>query len=577
MKKYFILSCLIAVSTIVLYGCGEKEFNDPEVPGGGTELPTDPEEPDPDPEAPDEPINPSDIFFENFSQKEVPNTFKMYDVDDAVINPTPDTKHAWLAANGNGIYSYGQLKDEVQVDDWIVTPAIKINLPNSVLSWRMTALPSAPLPPGAPVPTNKETYEVYISTEGQDLSCFQGKTPQYTTKVLVCGTFELPEIKLDAYLGKEIYLAFRHCTPSGDADVLWLQNIKVREYPDVDLSCGAISFLKEPSRTFKAEKKLTVQAIINNRSLKEVTAFKARYKYGDQEVEQIFNQSIGRESRTTIEFSTQIEVVNPGESQNITVEVIYDGDQNTPNNTNSTQLVCIGTEPHKRVLLEKITSFGCQACGAGHEMVENTENANPEKVVGVSVHVDGVIGKDNTDCESFVNAYVAWRGLGIIQDDRGLPLWGTNRRFRGMNIDASFNNTTAPASIDVDVVYNTNDNSFDAIVKTIFAANAVTEGYYALGLGVLEDGIDNWQSGTTKRIHNNTARELIGGNKGESNSLPKNVVKGVENSYTFHHQIPAKYGIDTRVPDPAKMEVVAILYDAMTGEALNCVKAKIIK
>lgn len=130
------------------------------------------------------------------------------------------------------------------------------------------------------------------------------------------------------------------------------------------------------------------------------------------------------------------------------------------------------------------------------------------------------------------------------------------------------------------VEYDATHKSFDATLKMVFAANAMAEGYYALGLAVLEDGIDAWQMGTYPYEtvpHNNTVRELIGENKGVVNSLPQHVVKDVENSYTFHHQIPATYGIDVRTPVPANMVVVAILYDVRTGEVLNCIKKLLIR
>lgn len=352
------------------------------------------------------------------------------------------------------------------------------------------------------------------------------------------------------------------------------------EISNVDLACDAISFSEQPSHTFKANQKLTVQALISNRSLEEVTTFTARYKYGAQEVEQIFNQTIGQESKALITFDTQLVMSNPGDSQDIIVEIVCDGDQNKLNNTSSTQLVCIGTEPSKRALIEKITSFECVACGVVHWNLENTENSNPDKVAVVSVHVDKVVGPDNLGCKSFEEAYVAWTGIPKIQDIFGLPSWATNRRFHGEIFEDARNKTTTPASIDVVVEYNATLKSFDATIKTVFAANAMAEGYYALGLAVLEDGIDAWQMGTYPNatvLHNNTARELIGGNKGVANSLPKNVVKDVENSYTFHHQIPATYGIDVRTPVPANMEVVAILYDVRTGEVLNCIKKPLIR
>lgn len=577
MKRHFKWSYLIVFAAMLTYACTDNEPQEPELPGGETEQPVEPENPDPAPPGPDpdEPFNPVDIFFENFANKEIPGTFKLYDVDDAVIQFTPNWKYAWLAKSGDGVYSYGLLENSAQVDDWIVTSAIKITKPNSVLSWRMASLPT--FVPSQPIKTTPEEYEVYISIVGHALTDFEGKTPQYATKVLPAGGFESKEINLDEYIGKDIYVAFRHCSKS-DADVLWLQNIRVREYPTVDLACGTISFSGQPSHTFKENQNLTVQAYILNRSLAEVTTYKVRYKYGIQEVEQAFDLPIGRESGRTVTFTTPLVMSNPGESQDISVEVICEGDQNEPNNTNRTSLVCIGTEPAKRVLFQKITSVNCGPCGATHEVIENAENANPEKVVGITVHVNDVVYADNLDCKSYSDAYVAWTKIGFIQQIGGLPDWSTNQRFRGTrNIDEAFAKTTAPATIDVDVVYNAEDKSIAATVKTVFVANAVAKGYYALGLAVLEDGVIGWQMNSRSNIHNNTARELIGGYRGEPGSLPDNVVRGEENSYTFRHQIPAKYGIDSRTPVPANMEVVALLYDAMTGEVLNCVKDKIIK
>lgn len=567
--------------------------SDPNQPDDPTDPndPTDPEEPT-DPEKPIDPelpivpsFVPKVLFFENFSTiTDLPQEYKAYDIDQEV-DLYWGQKASWQVKQ-NSIVSYGKFKKEVTtpVDDWVVLPGIKIERENTRLSWYANALTGMIPPPGVPLPDTREKYEVYISTVGQQVGHMTSTIPVFRNESLKLGTTETPEVNLDAYVGQTIYVAFRHYNTPPDADILQVSNIKVREYADNDLQLTSIT---TNQHVYKAGVQVPLSFTVFNSSNNPVSEVKARYEYGSQIVEQTFPVNLSRESAAKLTFTQTINVDGSDEAKMINLEILPDQDQNQLNNKRKLQIVGITQEPTKKVLVEKCTSYNCKPCGSGINLIEKWENDNPGKVIGVSVHVDGVIGNDNMHCEDYVAAMVncikvlGGGGSGINEIFGSLPrTFGSRFMNLGMwnfNYAKSFAAGTAPAEMGLDIQYDPIAKQITAAVNTTFATTALADGYFGLGLSVIEDGLMGGQAGVGSNVaHNHTARALLGGPYGEKGSLPEKVIKGVKNSYTFTHVIPERYGKDTgRVPNPDKMYVIAYLYDSMTGEVLNCEKVKL--
>ncbi|MDR2361155.1 MAG: choice-of-anchor J domain-containing protein, partial [Prevotellaceae bacterium] len=126
--------------------------------------------------------------------------------------------------------SYVQSPPE-PVDRWLVMPAIELSI-NARLAWRA----------GSNSFAYRDSYEVYISTTGQNTSDFYGgarllaitdEEPEWTNR----------EVALDAYAGQTVYIAFRHM--SNYKDILWLDDIQV--YGIIpDSICSGETYRYEP-------------------------------------------------------------------------------------------------------------------------------------------------------------------------------------------------------------------------------------------------------------------------------------------------------------------------------------------
>ncbi|MDR0729419.1 MAG: choice-of-anchor J domain-containing protein, partial [Prevotellaceae bacterium] len=137
-----------------------------------------------------------------------------------------------LDGNNAALSNSYVLSPPFPVDRWLVTPAVDLSI-NARLAWRAGSNDFA----------YRESYEVYISTTGQNVSDFSSGT------LLVTITDEEPEwtsheVALDAYAGQTVYIAFRHT--SNFKDILWLDDIQV--YGIIpDSICSGETYRYEPA------------------------------------------------------------------------------------------------------------------------------------------------------------------------------------------------------------------------------------------------------------------------------------------------------------------------------------------
>ncbi|MBV6655420.1 MAG: choice-of-anchor J domain-containing protein, partial [Mameliella sp.] len=158
------------------------------------------------------------VFFEqDFENGIEPMT--LVDVDGQTPHPNvSDYPDAWNAVNpafGNGTnvaISNSWYSPAGTADDWMITPAIEITNPNTIVSWTAKAQ-DANYPDG---------YEVRVSTTGNDVADFTDiifSTPAEATE------FINRSASLGDYTGSTIYIAWRN--NSSDQFLLLVDDIKV--------------------------------------------------------------------------------------------------------------------------------------------------------------------------------------------------------------------------------------------------------------------------------------------------------------------------------------------------------------
>jgi len=177
------------------------------------------------------------LFFESFNNADpgqMPDGFLVFNVDGNEINP--GFANAGLTFNaGWEVRAWQDLESFAGVassssdyaspgtaDDWMITPGIDIDGTGAKLVWQGMAV-------------NGGGYEIYISTEGNNLSNFDGMSPVETisneSDFAAGGTFTDRELDLSAYDGETIWIAFRNNNSSTESRLIFINDIGVLAPP----------------------------------------------------------------------------------------------------------------------------------------------------------------------------------------------------------------------------------------------------------------------------------------------------------------------------------------------------------
>jgi len=156
-------------------------------------------------------------FAEDFEHWTIPNCWKITDNNhsDPYWKVSPNFLSGGILTPISGNYSVGvEDSGATQNDDWLILP--KISLGNNSL-FRFTARSDA---------TNNETFEIWLSTSGSNITNFIKLDTKTVTPI------ESPNncsLSLSGYAGQNIYLAIRSISPAANGSTLVIDDVLVTD------------------------------------------------------------------------------------------------------------------------------------------------------------------------------------------------------------------------------------------------------------------------------------------------------------------------------------------------------------
>lgn len=178
------------------------------------------------------------IYFESFNNNadigQMPEGYATYNEDgnpitDNFVNAGLSFGGGWEVRAWQDLEDFGGVASSCSdfaspgtADDWMITPNISIDGTGALLVWQGMAV-------------NGGGYEVYVSTEGNNLSDFSSLSPVETidneSDFAAGGTFTDHSLDLSAYDGETIWIAFRNNNSSSDSRLIFINDVGVLAPP----------------------------------------------------------------------------------------------------------------------------------------------------------------------------------------------------------------------------------------------------------------------------------------------------------------------------------------------------------
>ncbi|MCM1369630.1 MAG: choice-of-anchor J domain-containing protein [Candidatus Amulumruptor caecigallinarius] len=341
------------------------------------------------PEVPDG----ASIFSDNFDNGISAENWMLYDGD---MNEPNDEMTSWgfikelpwtFVRDDNqstdmSAVSHSMYKEPGQSNDWMITRRLYIPDDTAVLSFKAQNYRAANQDKlkvvllesddvyTALTPTIIDRFKYYGTTLVDEV-----QTPGKNEETLA-GDWKEYNIKLDAYAGKNIYIAFLNDNRNQSA--IFLDDVEVKR--DVRF---AVYNMSEPSVLRQDE--LTVRGHLSVESLTE--KFKGySIKLKDSEgnlVSEIADPEIETERGWKLNFTMpQTLPITIGKVANYTLDVTM-GEYNEIINASVKNLA---VETEKKVVIEEYTGEGCPNCPLGHAAAEIIEKDFPERVYMLAIH-----------------------------------------------------------------------------------------------------------------------------------------------------------------------------------------------
>ncbi len=334
----------------------------------------------------------------------------------------------------------------------------------------------------------------------------------------------------------------------------------------------------------------TISGTIQNEGSSPITSFTAKYSVaGGAEVSSPIS-SINITSGQTYNFTITQPYTIPSTGQYpVKVWVELSGDTNKNNDTLKTQINGSSFLPQHKVVMEEGTGTWCGWCVRGTVFMDSIAKKYPTTVIPIAVH----------NGDPMVNTVYDAGMAPLLPGYPGLLVGRT--RFNGDPSDAfteydkqkndygmadltvtpSYNAGTRVATITVDTkaafsVTNNNSANNDYRIAVVFTEDHVKgtasgynqANYYSGGTSPMAGAGHNFQTEPNPVLAANmsydfVAREILGGFKGQANSLPNVIADGsTYTNSTFSYTVPATYNV-------ANMKVHALLIDAKNNIVLN--------
>ncbi|MEY3367863.1 MAG: hypothetical protein RI973_1018 [Bacteroidota bacterium] len=456
-------------------------------------------------------------------------------------------------------------------DDWMITPAITITDPNTILTWEAKAQ-DASYPDG---------YQVRVSTGGNTL-------PEFTDIIFSLPaeqtTWQQRGASLADYVGQTIHIAFRN--NSNDMYLLLVDNIVVASIQDKDVAMTDFN----STRFHPLGSNVAINATVKNQGGEPLNSFDFHWSDGIS---------------TYTETITGLNLAY-GESQEVTHSVTFNlpqaksfniaawadnpnggADGDPANNQVMGVLSGVTYIPAKKSVGEEGTGTWCGWCPRGTDFMEYMTGTYPDQFIGIAVHngdpMTVTAYDDGANFSAFPNAYYD-RAIELDPSDfeTELPTFQARVAPVAPSIEASIDVATKKLTIDAAAEFVTELEGLDYRLAVVLTEDEVKgtgaawnqANYYSGQSDPLAGWGYNWQSlpnpaPAAGLVYNHVGRLLVNGYAGEAGSIPASVVAGdvASKTYTVNN-------FNTGW-NPFNMHAVVMVLDNSTGEILNAESSEI--
>lgn len=520
------------------------------------------------------------IFSENFNSGVIPGNFATYDLDalttnSSIQNICPFTGSFVVCQYLGETFaaSPSLFTSPSTADDWIVTPAISLANNNNAKLLKFDASSADPI--------YNDGVEVYVSTTGNTPSDFLNTVALYnTTPGGEPATWTTRNIDLSAYSGQTVYIAFRN--HSYNKLVLGIDNIEVSELSDNNIELTTLDF---PEYT-TIPALIDIDGTITNIGGNTINSLDITWSDGTNSYTDNLN-GLNILSNTTYNFThnTQLNMSSPG---NTTIFVEVDNinasiDPDTSNNSLELVVQDVPFIPTKRVVIEESSGTWCPFCPQGIVGMETIEQQYPNTVIPIAVHNGDIM--TNSIYDAGMNM-ANWPSARI---DRAILANGT-QAVTAAGFLAHYNERIkvfSPVELTANADFNPSNREIIVNITGNFATDLF--GDYRFNAVIIEHQVGPYNqannyvgdqppliapisginfssaSNPANIIHNNVARNILGGFNGVVGSLPATILENSSHTYQYTHTLPIN-------ENENNIQVVCMVIDNNNGEILNGIK-----
>jgi len=477
--------------------------------------------------------------------------------------------HAWRVRNVSGekfAISTSWYTPAGASNDWMVTPQISVPASGTPYLLYDVYAPDANFPDG---------YQVYVSTTGTAVADF-GPTPVYSETAAPSTGFVTRAVNLSAYLGQDIYIAFRN--NSNDMFLLYMDNIEVRMLPANEVKLNSITV----NRYSAVSTNNTLALNVTNFGSNNITSLEVEWTDGvTPHVQTITGLNITPGASANVNHPTAVNFASAVE-KNISVNILQVNatTDSTVDNSGSVLFNTVSSIETKNVLVEEGTGTWCGWCPRGAVAMAYMTSTYPERFIGIAVHNGDPMTVSAYDAAANFSGYPGCNVDRTLLDQpvaqANFQQYYNSRKDlivpAGMDMTNTYNTATREVSVTVNADFVTPFSSADFRLAVVVVEDSVTgtasgynqTNYYAGGANGAMGGYESLP-GTVpaaQMVYDHVGRALLGGYNGQAGSVPTTLTDGSVASYTFTYTLPAGY-------DEKHIKLVGLLIDQTNGNVVN--------
>lgn len=395
---------------------------------------------------------------------------------------------------------------------------------------------------------------------------------------------------ISSYAGKTVQFAFRYDDGTGWLYGAMLDNIRV-VVPDnvlkgkvVSVAAGryidAIPTIRTGYTKLLTGDEVVVRGSVNNPGFPTITSYDVTVKRGTETFNKSYtglNVQIGL-SHT---FSVTIPVKSGANNFDVVVSNINGvGDDDATDNVGAATIEGVTPQPNRKAIIEEGTGTWCGWCPRGAIMLDFTTSKYPDNTIGIAVHNSTSDPMRVTVYDQGMGTLISGYPSGLVDRETDIdPLDFESSAIEHMvevpkvlvSQNVKWDDATRKVTVTSALNFKEELNG-DYRIAVVYTENGVTgtatgyaqANYYAGGGAGPMGGYENLPSSVpaAQMVFEHVARAIIGGFKGQVNSVPTANPAGSVMFYESTYTVPATYNINN-------MHVVTMLIDQTTGAIIN--------